>query len=130
MDKQDIIYTITGTIVHGANLGTKMGIPTVNLSPKEGDMTPEFGVYVSEVIIDGEVYRGVTNIGIKPTVTDAGNITVETNILDYNKEVYGHEITVHFLKFLRPEKKFASIDALVAQINLDIQSAREYENLK
>ena len=126
MDRKNIIYTITGTIVHGANLGTKMGIPTVNLSPADGEVTPDFGVYVSEVIIDAEVYRGVTNIGIKPTVTDAGNITVETNILDYNKEVYGHEITVHFLKFLRPEKKFASIDALVAQINLDIQSAREY----
>ena len=126
MDRKNIIYTITGTIVHGANLGTKMGIPTVNLSPADGDVTPDFGVYVSEVIIDAEVYRGVTNIGIKPTVTDAGNITVETNILDYNKEVYGHEITVHFLKFLRPEKKFSSIDALVAQINLDIQSAREY----
>lgn len=119
-------YFIKGTVIHGRKLGRKLGIPTVNLLPPPEKLLPPFGVYVSKVVIDGVEYGGMTNIGRKPTVEGDNPIGVETHIFDFHKDVYGKEIEVHFLKFLRAEKKFHSIEELKMQMKKDIDCGKNY----
>ena len=118
-------YTILGTVTRGDNLGKKIGFPTANLSAHSEQFPPN-GVYVAEARIDGELYRGVINLGIRPTVSSGKSERVlEIHLFDFNRDIYGHDVEVRFLKFLRPEKKFENLDALVDQIRRDVQQARE-----
>lgn len=122
-------FFVFGRIVHGAHLGTKIGIPTINIVPPDNKMLPGFGVYVSNVEIGSKLYHGVTNVGVKPTVTDNNKIVVETHILDFDKDVYGEKAKVTFCKFLRSEIKFNNVDELKNQMYLDKESAKNYFNL-
>ena len=118
-------YTILGTVTRGDNLGKKIGFPTANLSAHSEQFPPN-GVYVAEARIDGELCRGVINLGIRPTVTSGKSERVlEIHLFDFNRDIYGHDVEVRFLKFLRPEKKFANLDALVQQIRRDVEQARQ-----
>ena len=118
-------YPILGTVTRGDNLGKKIGFPTANLSAHSEQFPPN-GVYVAEARIDGELYRGVINLGIRPTVTSGKSERVlEIHLFDFNRDIYGHDVEVRFLKFLRPEKKFANLDALVQQIRRDVEQARQ-----
>ena len=116
-------YTLTGTVVHGQKLGRKLGIPTANLHLPAGLGIPKFGVYACRILIEGTYYPAVTNIGTRPTVEGQG-ITVEPWILDYSGDLYGREITIEFFKFLRPEQKFPSLDALQAEIHRNAEETR------
>ena len=116
-------YTLTGTVVHGQKLGRTLGIPTANLHLPAGLAIPRFGVYACCVLIDGEKFPAVTNIGTRPTVEGQG-ITVEPWILDYSGDLYGREITIEFYKFLRPEQKFPSLEALQAEIHRNAEETR------
>lgn len=116
-------YTLTGTVVPGKQLGRRLGIPTANLHLPEGLAIPKFGVYACCVLIDGQRYPAVTNIGTRPTVEGQG-ITVEPWILDYTGNLYGRDITIEFYKFLRPERKFPSLEALQAEIRRNAQETR------
>jgi riboflavin kinase/FMN adenylyltransferase len=119
-------YTILGTVTRGDNLGKKIGFPTANLSAHSEQFPPN-GVYVAEARIDGELYRGVINLGIRPTVSSGKSERVlEIHLFDFNRDIYGHEVEVRFLKFLRPEKKFANLEALVQQIRQDVERARQF----
>lgn len=113
-------YSVTGIVEHGRQLGRTIGIPTVNLIPPEDKLLPPFGVYSAVISYKGEHYKGITNIGVKPTVTDEKSVTVETYILDFQKEIYGEYITVNLVKFIRPEQRFDSIEELKQQISRDI----------
>lgn len=118
-------YTILGTVVHGENLGNKIGFPTANLSAHSEQFPPN-GVYVAEATVEGEKHPGVINLGYRPTVsTGKPERILEIHLLDYSRDLYGKDIEVRFLRHLRPEKKFESIDALKTQIALDIQQARD-----
>lgn len=117
-------YTLTGTVVHGQKLGRTLGIPTANLHLPAGLAIPRFGVYACCVLIDGVRYPAVTNIGTRPTVAGEG-ITVEPWILNYSGDLYGREITIEFYKFLRPEQKFPSLEALQAEIRRNAEETRE-----
>lgn len=117
-------YTLTGTVVHGQKLGRTLGIPTANLHLPAGLAIPKFGVYACCILIDGIRYPAVTNIGTRPTVAGEG-ITVEPWILDYSGDLYGREITIEFFKFLRPEQKFPSLEALQQEIHRNAQETRE-----
>jgi riboflavin kinase/FMN adenylyltransferase len=118
-------YTILGTVTRGDNLGKKIGFPTANLSAHSEQFPPN-GVYVAEARIDGELYRGVINLGIRPTVSSGKSERVlEIHLFDFNRDIYGHDVEVRFLKFLRPEKKLANLDALVQQIRQDVERARQ-----
>ena len=118
-------YTILGTVTRGDNLGKKIGFPTANLSAHSEQFPPN-GVYVAEARIDGELYRGVINLGIRPTVSIGKSERVlEIHLFDFNRDIYGHDVEVRFLKFLRPEKKLANLDALVQQIRQDVERARQ-----
>src|SRR2546423_904479 len=118
-------YTILGTVTRGDNLGKKIGFPTANLSAHSEQFPPN-GVYAAEARIDGDLHRGVINLGVRPTVSDGKSERVlEIHLFDFNRDIYGHDVEVRFLKFLRPEKKFENLDALVQQIRQDVQQARE-----
>jgi riboflavin kinase / FMN adenylyltransferase len=118
-------YTILGTVVRGDDLGKKIGFPTANLSAHNEQFPPN-GVYAAEARIDGELHRGVVNLGVRPTVTSGKSERVlEIHLFDFNRSIYGQDLEVRFVKFLRPERKFENVDALVAQIGRDVDQARE-----
>src|SRR3984893_15280970 len=118
-------YTILGTVKTGEKLGRKLGFPTANLSAHSEQFPPN-GVYVAEARLAGALYRGVANLGYRPTVS-AGKAErlLELHMFDLNKDIYGEEVEVRFLRYLRPEQKFESVAALAAQIACDVESARE-----
>lgn len=119
-------YTVSGRVCHGARLGRTLGMPTVNLQPPAAKLLPPFGVYYSRVLYEDRIYGGISNIGCKPTVTDAGQVGVETYLYDFDREIYGEEIRVQLLAFRRPEQRFASLEALKDQVQADIAAGRKY----
>jgi len=119
-------YSITGTVRHGRKLGRTLNMPTINLIPENEKLLPPFGVYFSKARIDGREYKGITNIGRKPTVNDTKELTVETYLYDFDKEVYGFKVTVELLEFKRPEMKFSSIEELKSQMKKDIDAGAVY----
>ncbi len=115
-------YSIRGTVLHGRHIGTEIGFPTVNLTSEKDLILPRFGVYETKVIFGESVFQGITNVGLAPTVSDdSTNIRTETFILNTNIDLYEKEITVEFIKFIRPEKKFRSLEELKNQIKSDIE---------
>lgn len=119
-------YFLLETVIEGNQLGRTVDIPTANLLPEPEKLLPPNGVYVSEVCIDGVTYHGISNIGCKPTVGGGNPIGVEMYIFDFHENIYGKEIAVSFLKFLRPEKKFPDFEHLIHQMKQDIASAKRY----
>lgn len=117
-------HILSGKVVHGHQLGRRLGIPTANLRLAEGLGVPKFGVYACRALVDGIWYPAVTNIGTRPTVSGTG-ITVEPWILDYSGDLYGREIRLEFYRFLRPEKKFDSLEELKAEIHRNAEETRE-----
>ena len=122
-------YMIRGKIVHGKRLGRRIGIPTLNQVPPEDKLLPPFGVYYSDVLIGKEKYCGMTNIGVKPTVSDEKRVTVETYLYDFEGEIYGETATVQLLTHRRPEMKFTSVEELKTTMEHDIQAGREYHGI-
>ena len=119
-------YALTGTVRHGKHLGTEALFPTVNLMPEPWRALPRFGVYAVRVVLpDGSAYAGVTNVGIRPTVTDDDRVTVETHLVGFDGDLYEKEIRVEFLRYLRPERRFGSMAELHRQIERDIAAAKE-----
>lgn len=119
-------HTLTDVIRTGYHLGTKMGTPTINMSFPQGVIIPRHGVYAAKAYIDGQEYMSVTNVGIRPTVSDSGNVNVESFLLDFCGNLYGHRARIDFYKFLRAERKFDDVNELAAQIKSDAQTTREY----
>jgi riboflavin kinase/FMN adenylyltransferase len=118
-------YTILGTVTPGDDLGKKLGFPTANLSAHNEQFPPD-GVYLAEARLEGALYRGVVNLGYRPTVsTNNSKRVLEIHLLDFKRNIYGQNLEVRFLRYLRPEKKFETLDALVRQISLDVRQARE-----
>lgn len=115
-------FTISGKVIKGQQLGRKIGFRTANLLYPAELIDLPFGVYSVLVSYKGMQYRGITNFGIRPTVSDTHRCSLETHILDFDKDIYGEEISVSFLKMIRSEQKFNSLDELKAQIMIDIQS--------
>lgn len=122
-------YRITGKIVHGRALGRRIGIPTLNQIPPADKLLPPYGVYYSEVRADGKVFKGMTNIGIKPTVTDEHRTTAETYLYDFSGDLYGEYADVKLLTFRRPEQRFADIDELKRTMQEDIRAGAVYHGL-
>lgn len=118
-------YSISGKIVHGKQLGNKLGFPTINQEIPKNKTAPQNGVYATHVLIDGISYKGVTNIGTHPTVDDDAPLNCETHLLDVQKDLYDKIATISFIDFLRPEQKFVSVEALCAQLQKDIAFARD-----
>jgi len=117
-------YILTGVVVKGQQLGSKIGFPTANLEVSPEKFLPKIGVYSVGVLIDNQEYLGVMNLGCRPTV-EGKNLTIEVHLLDWHGDLYGKNLSVTLLKFLRPEQKFSSLDALKAQIALDCETTKQ-----
>ncbi len=118
-------YFVEGDVVHGRGMGHKVLLPTTNLVPPKSKILPPNGVYVTTSYFDGRTYGGITNIGCKPTVGESF-IGVETYLFDCDEDLYGKKCRVDFKKFLRPEKKFPSLEALKARLLADAENGRAY----
>lgn len=120
-------YFLDGTVVGGYQVGRKIGFPTANLNVDNPDkLVPADGVYAVWVTFDGKTYMGMLNIGVRPTINNGPNRTIEVNILHFHTDIYNKFIRLTFVKCTRPELKFDSIDALIAQLHKD---AEEVETL-
>jgi len=140
-------HVLTDIVRYGYKLGRTLGTPTINMRFSDGVLVPAFGVYATKVFLDsdkpamntkgepftgygntcdGNGYIGVTNIGIRPTVGNSGEVTAETHILDFQRNLYGYEVRLEFYKRLRPEIKFNDISELKAQIHKDCAAASDY----
>ena len=122
-------FFVQGIVEHGNEIGRTIGFPTVNLVPEADKLLPPFGVYITRILIGGEEYCGITNVGCKPTIEGDNPIGVETHVLDFSDDVYDMAVEVEFLHRIRAEVKFASIDELKAQLQQDIKIARIYFDL-
>jgi riboflavin kinase/FMN adenylyltransferase len=112
-------YTLEGIIKKGKQLGRTIGYPTANInSPEELKLIPAYGVYAVKVFYKNELYKGMLNIGKRPTV-DGTDMTIEVNIFDFDKDIYGERLKVEFVDRIRNEVKFDNLDALKNQIHLD-----------
>ena len=123
-------YDVEGIVIHGKHLGHRIGFPTVNLALSSEMAQPVNGVYITKTYVnqyDGsfKVYPSVTNVGNKPTV-GIFDKNAETHIFDFDQDIYGEKIKVEFIKLIRPEQKFDSLDALQEQIQRDCICARDY----
>ncbi len=119
-------FFVEGEIIHGMHIGTGLGFPTINIVPDKEKILPPNGVYATITEVEGREYHSITNIGVKPTV-DGKTLGVETFIYDFEGSLYGKKAYIKLLKFIRNEKKFASIDELKKQVDKDIEFGR---NLK
>ncbi|MCQ2155228.1 MAG: bifunctional riboflavin kinase/FAD synthetase [Bacteroidales bacterium] len=113
-------YPLSGIVVRGHRLGRTIGFPTANIKPSFPlKAVPGNGVYAVDVIVNGKKFKGMTNIGTRPTVGDNLETVIETNIFDFDEDIYGMEITVEFIDRVRNEKKFASLEELAGQLKID-----------
>lgn len=119
-------YFVTGVVRHGNRIGRTIGIPTMNQLPPEEKLLPPNGVYVTEVSLGAERYRGITNVGRKPTVGEGNPVGVETHLLDFSGDMYDKPVTVEFLAKIREERKFDTIGALKSQIQRDLAYGRNF----
>ena len=118
-------YRIGGEVVYGKALGRTIQMPTINIVPAKEKLLPPSGVYATVTLIDGIEYPGVTNIGVKPTVTDEKMVGVETHLFDFNKDVYGKDVVTQLISYIRPEKRFANVGDMLTQIKVDCEVARK-----
>lgn len=119
-------YRLIGIVERGEQLGRTIGFPTANLRPMESrQLVPGSGVYACRVILpSGREYKGVVNIGVRPTVSDSGERTIEVHLLDFTGDLYGRPLTIDFISRLRDERCFDSVDELRRQLELDVEAAR------
>lgn len=117
-------YSITGKVVSGARLGRELGYPTANIQIQESyKLIPTDGAYAVRVVIDDQIFKGMMNIGVRPTV-DGSERKIEAHIFDFQQDIYGAEITVLFVEMIREETKFSDINGLRDQLSLDKQKAQ------
>ena len=116
-------HVLTDEIRSGYHLGTQIGTPTINMFFQPGVLIPRHGVYAAKAYIDGKVYKAVTNIGVRPTVSSDDRVSVESYLLDFTGNLYGHSARIEFYYFLRGEMKFDSVDELSARIKADAETA-------
>ena len=118
-------YFIRGEVVHGRQLGRTIGMPTANLQVPTEKLIPPNGVYVTRCRLQERILYGITNIGTKPTV-DGRDVGVETYLFSFDEDIYGEEITVEFLHYVRKEQKFDSVAQLIEQMHRDAEFGMQY----
>lgn len=119
-------YFFQATVVEGKKLGRTIGFPTANLKVSENyKLIPKTGVYIVEILLDNQKFKGMMNIGFNPTV-NGNHQTIEVNILDFNQDIYGKNVQVSFLEKIRDEQKFASVDELKNQLEKDRETTQNY----
>lgn len=124
-------FFVEGTVLHGKRIGKEiLEVPTINLLPPEEKLLPPFGVYVTETEWKGRCYPGITNVGCKPTVEGENPIGVETHLFDVSENLYDEKVRVSFLKHVRREQRFPSLEGLKEQMRRDIEYGKRYFNME
>lgn len=118
-------YELSGLVVKGKKLGSKIGFPTANLQLNNDLYLPKFGVYEISCKVNGNLFKGILNIGITPTVLNSKKVKIEAHLFNFNENIYDKNIVIQLKKFIREEIKFNSIDDLIKQINIDISSIKK-----
>jgi riboflavin kinase/FMN adenylyltransferase len=117
-------YFLIGTVKHGDKRGGQIGFPTANIHCSAEKVLPKAGVYVTQVLWQKQVYKSVTNVGVRPTFqSESQTLVVETHIMGFNSRIYDETLELRFIRRLRDEKKFDSVDSLKIQIQKDIDTA-------
>lgn len=116
-------FSITSTVIQGKQLGRNIGFPTANIETETVALLPKAGVYATAVHTGASVYPAVTNIGVNPTVDNDGKTKCETHMIGFSDQLYGKEISIEFLQFLRDEEQFSNIGHLASQLEYDTQNA-------
>lgn len=119
-------YTLKGRVEHGRRLGRTLGFPTVNVAWPDEKTSPPNGVYFSRIRIDGKSYYAISNVGVKPTVSEAERKLIESFLLDFDEDVYGKEIQIELLHFRRPEQKFEDVAGLKEAVDQDLLAGKEF----
>ena len=120
-------HCLSDTVHSGYHIGRKLEAPTINMFFPDGVIVPHHGVYAAKVALpEGEIYPAVTNIGIRPTFSTDGKVSVESHLLGYEGNLYGVPTRIDFFKFLRPEVKFESFEDLSVQIHADAENAMAF----
>lgn len=119
-------YGLAGTVVHGKSLGRTIGFPTANVSAdEERQIVPAPGVYACRAVMpDGLTYMAMVNIGRRPTVEAAGDVTIEAHLLDFDRDIYGQRLRIEFVKRMRDEMRFGSLEELREQLQRDVDTTR------
>ena len=120
-------WHVKGRVVRGNQKARLINFPTANIKPKN-QIAPKKGVYCVNVVFNDQVYKGIANFGERPTVKGV-NLLLETHIFEFNRVIYGKELTVEFLTFIRPEKKFKDFKSLTNQIQKDVIKAKKYHKI-
>lgn len=126
-------FEVTGQVIHGNHIGGEvLNMPTANVKWPENKVFPAFGVYFTEVLVKNNCYAAITNVGYKPTIagTDQRSVLAESFLYDFEGDLYGQEITIHFYEYKRPEQKFENLDALKKQLQVDLQAGKAYRNAR
>lgn len=118
-------YAVSGEVIHGKKRGRSIGFPTANLDLWSQQIIPANGVYAGWATLGDERFMAMTNVGISPTFMN-DSVTVEAYLLDFDRDIYGETLTLTFEKYLRPEARYDSLDALIAQIHRDVEAGRAY----
>ncbi len=118
-------YTLTGEVVHGDHRGRELGFPTANMHVWDEQVIPANGIYAGWVTLGSERFMAATSVGVRPHF-NGDDVRVEPYILDFDRDIYGQQLTFSFERYLRPEMKFDSLDGLLKQIRADVQTSREY----
>ena len=118
-------YYIEGPVIHGLKNGRKINFPTANQEIDE-EILPN-GVYITRTKVKDKIYKSMTNIGTHPTISELDKPVIETHLLDFSEDIYGENVKVEFLKFIREQKKFPSLKDLKEQLTQDCIEAEKYE---
>ena len=122
-------YSLNGEVVTGNRLGRTLGFPTINIKPNNcKKLLPGCGVYLTRSYLNGDEFFGMANIGLRPTLTNDKNPTLEINLFDFSGDAYGMPVKSEFLHFIRPEQKFSEVDDLIAQMQSDKKKCSELIN--
>lgn len=128
MNREDKMFypiILTGEVVHGKGLGRTVGMPTANLHITDGEL-PAAGVYAGIVEVEGNRYKAVTNIGKRPSVDREQQVTVESFVMDFEGDLYGKQMKLELVKYLRPVQKFSGLEGVLEQVKKDIMEAKKY----
>ncbi|WP_244088128.1 riboflavin biosynthesis protein RibF [Companilactobacillus sp. RD055328] len=119
-------YENSGVVIHGLQRGRTLGFPTANVEVDQKEFIPGIGIYITEIKIDGKWYPSMTSVGYNITFDDIKDLTIESNILNFNQDVYGKNVKIKWLKYLRDEVKFDDVDGLIKQLNQDKINTEKY----
>jgi riboflavin kinase/FMN adenylyltransferase len=119
-------FHLEGVVVKGEGRGKKIGFPTANIQVSPDLIVPQRGVYVTRTIYNGMTYNSITNIGHNPTFKNTQETHIETNLFDFDIDIYGENLDIEFLYKVRDEKKFSTVNELIAQIKTDVEFAKKF----